>query len=48
MVMENRHVVGGDSVDDDGSEEALKIPLSDMESGINQPPKMKIVVVEAL
>jgi hypothetical protein len=48
MVMENKHMVVGDSVDNDGVEETLEIPLSGMESRINQPPKIKIMVVAAL
>jgi hypothetical protein len=48
MVMENKHMVGADGVDDNGGEEALKIPLSGVESRINQPPKMKIMVAAAL
>jgi hypothetical protein len=28
MVMENKHMVDGDGVGDDGDEEALKIPYS--------------------
>jgi hypothetical protein len=48
MVMENKHMVDGDDVSDDGDEEALEIPFSEVESRINQPPKTKIVVVAAL
>jgi hypothetical protein len=45
MVMENKHMVDGDGV---GDEEALKIPLSGVESRILQTPKMKIVMVAVL
>jgi hypothetical protein len=48
MVMENRHMVDGDGVGDDNSEESLEIPLSGVESRILQPPKMKIMMVAAL
>jgi hypothetical protein len=48
MVMENKHMVGADGVDDNGGEEALKIPLSGVESRINQPMKTKIVVAATL
>jgi hypothetical protein len=48
MVRENKHMVDGDGVGDDGGEEALKIPLSGVENGINQPLKTKIDVVAAL
>jgi hypothetical protein len=48
MVIENKHMVGGDSVGDDGGEEPLKIPLSGVDSRINQPPKTKIVVAAML
>jgi hypothetical protein len=48
MVMKNKHMVGGDGVGDDGSEEPLDIPLSCVESRTNQPPKMKIMVAVAL
>jgi hypothetical protein len=34
MVMENRHMVDGDGVGDDNSEESLEIPLSGVESRI--------------
>jgi hypothetical protein len=34
MVMENKHMVDGDDVDDDDGEEGLKIPLSGVESRI--------------
>jgi hypothetical protein len=34
MVMENKHLVDGDDGDDDGDEEALEIPLSEVEIGI--------------
>jgi hypothetical protein len=39
MVMENNHMVDGDGGGDDGDEEALKIPLSGVETRILQPPK---------
>jgi hypothetical protein len=48
MVMENKHMVDGDGVDDDGGEEALEIPLSSVENRINQPPKTNIMVVAVL
>jgi hypothetical protein len=48
MVMENKHMVDGDGGGDDDGEEALKIPLSRVESMILQPPKTKIVMVAAL
>jgi hypothetical protein len=48
MVMENKHMVGGDDVGDDGGEEALEIPLSGVESRINQTPKTKIIVLAVL
>jgi hypothetical protein len=48
MVMENKHMVGGDDVGNDGGEEALEIPLSGMESKINQTPKVKIMVLAVL
>jgi hypothetical protein len=48
MVMQNKHMVDGDGVGDDGDEEALEIPLPGVESRIQQPPKMKIVMVVAL
>jgi hypothetical protein len=47
-VMENKNMVDGDNVDDDGDEEALEIPFSGVENEINQPPKTKIMVVAAL
>jgi hypothetical protein len=45
MVMENKHMVDGDSV---GDEEALKILLSGVDSRIPRPPKMKIAMVAVL
>jgi hypothetical protein len=48
MVMENKHMVDGDGGSDDGDEEALKIPLSVVEIGILQPPRMKIAMPAAL
>jgi hypothetical protein len=48
MVMENKHMVDGDGVGDDGGEEALKIPLCGVDSRILQPLKMKIAMVEVL
>jgi hypothetical protein len=48
MVMENKHMVDGDVVGNDGGEEALKIPFSGVENRINLTPKTKIVVVAAL
>ena len=48
MVMGNKHMVGGDGVGDDGSEDPLDIPLFGVESRINLAPKTKIVVVAAL
>jgi hypothetical protein len=41
-------MVDVDGVGDDGGEEALKIPLSGVESMILQPPKMKIAMAVAL
>jgi hypothetical protein len=48
MVMDKKHMVYGDGVGDDDGEEALKIPLSEVESGILQPLKTKIAMVAAL
>jgi hypothetical protein len=48
MAMENKHMVDGDGVDDDGDEEALEISFSGVENMINQPPKTKIVMVAVL
>jgi hypothetical protein len=48
MVMEIKHMVDGDGVGDDGDQEALEMPLSGVESGINQPPKTKIMVAAVL
>jgi hypothetical protein len=48
MVMENKHMMDGDGGGDDSDEEALKIPLSRVESRILQPPKMKIAMPAAL
>jgi hypothetical protein len=48
MEMQNKHMVDGDGVGDDDGEEALEIPLYRVENRINQPPKMKIVVVAVL
>ncbi len=48
MVMENKHMVDGDDVDDDGGEDGVKIPLSGVESRTNLIPETKIVVVAAL
>ena len=48
MVMENKHMVDGDGVGDDGGEDGVEIPLSGVESRINLIPKMKIVVGAAL
>jgi hypothetical protein len=48
MVMENKHMVDGDGVSDDGDEEALEIPLPGVESRMLQPLKMKIVMVVVL
>jgi hypothetical protein len=48
MVIENKHMVDGDGVGDDEGEEALKIPLSRVESRILQLPKMKIAMVATL
>jgi hypothetical protein len=42
MVMGNKHMVGGDGVGDDCGQEVLEIPLSGVESKINQPSKRKI------
>jgi hypothetical protein len=41
-------MVGEVGVGDDGGKEPLEIPLSDVESRTNQPPKMKIAVAVAL
>jgi hypothetical protein len=48
MVMENKHMVDGDGVGDDGDEEALEIPLSGVESRILHTSKMKIAMVAVL
>ena len=48
MAMENKHMVDGDGVGDDDSEETLEIPLSGVEKRINLTPETKIVVVAAL
>jgi hypothetical protein len=48
MVMENKHMVDGGGGGDDGDEEALEIPLSEVEIGILQPPKTKITMPVAL
>jgi hypothetical protein len=48
MVMENKNMVDGYGVGYDDGEEALEIPLSGVESRINQPLKTKIVWVVAL
>jgi hypothetical protein len=48
MVMESEHTVDGDSVDDDGDENVVEIPLSGMESRTNLTPETKIMVVAAL
>jgi hypothetical protein len=42
------HMVGEVGVGDDGAQESLEIPLSDVESRTNQPPKTKIMVAVAL
>jgi hypothetical protein len=39
IMMENKHMVGGDAVDNDGCEESLEIHLSGVKNGINQTPK---------
>ena len=48
MMMENRNMVDGDGVGDDGGEETLEIPFSGVESRINLTQKTKIMVVAAL
>jgi hypothetical protein len=48
MAMENKHMVDGDGVSDDGDEEDLEIPLSGVENMINQPSKTKIMMVAVL
>jgi hypothetical protein len=48
MVMEKKHMVDGDGGGDDGDEEALRIPLSEVEIGILQPLKTKITLPAAL
>jgi hypothetical protein len=48
MMMENKHMIDEDGVGHYGGEEALEIPLSGVENGINQPPKTKIMVATAL
>jgi hypothetical protein len=42
MVMENKQNVDGNDIGDDDGEEALEIPLFEVESRILQPPKTKI------
>jgi hypothetical protein len=42
MVMENKHMVDGDGVGDDDGEEALEIPLFEVESRILQPQKQRL------
>jgi hypothetical protein len=46
--MEDELMGDGDDVGDDGDEAALEIPLSEVENRINQPLKMKIMMVVAL
>jgi hypothetical protein len=41
MVMENKHMVDGDSVSDYGGDESLRILFSRVKKRINQPPKNK-------
>jgi hypothetical protein len=41
MVMENKHMVDGDGVGDDGGEEALEIPISRVESRRLHPSKQR-------
>ena len=48
MVMESEPMVVGDDVGGGDDEEALKIPLSGVESRINLTPETKIVVSAAL
>jgi hypothetical protein len=48
MAMESEHMVDGDGVDDNGGEDGVEIPLSDVESRTNLTPKTKIVLVIAL
>jgi hypothetical protein len=45
MVMESVNMVDGDGVGDDGCEDSVEIPLSDVESRMNLTPKIKILVV---
>jgi hypothetical protein len=46
--MENKHMVDGDGVDDNGDEESLEIHFSGVENRINHTPKTKIVMVAML
>ena len=48
MVIENKHMVDGDDVGDDGCEDGVEIPLSGVENRTNLIPKTKIMVVAAL
>jgi hypothetical protein len=48
MVRESESMYVGDAVDGSDGEEALKIPLSGVESRINLTPKTKIVFLVAL
>ena len=48
MAMESEPMVVGDDVGGGDDEEALKIPLSGVESRINLTPKTKIVVSAVL
>jgi hypothetical protein len=45
MVMENKHMVDGDDVDDNGGEDGIEITLSSVES---RTPETKIIVVAVL
>jgi hypothetical protein len=48
MVMVSEHMVDGDGVDDDGSEDDVKIPLSGMESRTSRTLETNIMVVTVL
>ena len=48
MVMESESMVVGDDVGGGDDEEALKVPLSGVESRINLTPEMKIMVSAVL
>jgi hypothetical protein len=42
MVMESKHMVAGDGVDDDGDEEALKISSPTWRAGSISPQKQRL------